>query len=275
MRKLNGVFDNRETMQREAWSDGEIAAMWPAVMCEDMTQTLIPWERQILRSPGVPTPIRPKPRVAVGAYVSTQRRKGRKGRKGKQKKGNESILRFAIRARQNQRGEQRARGYGNNCDRYHCHRCDSFHNRSPICLRFFLRPLRLCVEVESWRGGKSRGLRLVETRRCLVRTLLRCRHFAILLLLVLKVVLVQFSDHCTVRGLSGPRAISFAAIFLRPRQPAGRFVVVDGGGHLSNSSGRAGQRGRHVGTLRWRRWDNGVVSVRSVNVTCPPPSTCL
>jgi len=28
-------------MQREAWSDGEIAAMWPAALCEDMTQTLV------------------------------------------------------------------------------------------------------------------------------------------------------------------------------------------------------------------------------------------
>ena len=51
MRKLNGVFDNRETMQREAWSDGEVAAMWPAALCEDVTQTLVPWEREILEKP--------------------------------------------------------------------------------------------------------------------------------------------------------------------------------------------------------------------------------
>ena len=60
MRKLNGVFDNRETMQREAWSDGEIAATWPAVMCEDMTQTLIPWEREILEKPWGSYPNPPK-----------------------------------------------------------------------------------------------------------------------------------------------------------------------------------------------------------------------
>jgi len=48
---LNGVFDNRDTMQREAWIDGEMAAQWPAAMCEDMTQTLLPWEREVLEKP--------------------------------------------------------------------------------------------------------------------------------------------------------------------------------------------------------------------------------
>jgi hypothetical protein len=48
---LNGVFDNRDTMQREAWIDGEMAAQWPAAMCEDMTQTLLPWERKVLEEP--------------------------------------------------------------------------------------------------------------------------------------------------------------------------------------------------------------------------------
>ena len=51
MQKLNGVFDNRDTMQREAWIDGEMAVQWPAAMCEDMTQTLLPWEREVLEKP--------------------------------------------------------------------------------------------------------------------------------------------------------------------------------------------------------------------------------
>jgi len=48
MEKPNGVFDNRETMQREAWKEGELAALWPASACEDLTQTLLPWERKVL-----------------------------------------------------------------------------------------------------------------------------------------------------------------------------------------------------------------------------------
>lgn len=48
MKKLNGVFDNRQTMQRECWIKGELAGQWPAAMCEDMTQTLFPWERKAL-----------------------------------------------------------------------------------------------------------------------------------------------------------------------------------------------------------------------------------
>jgi hypothetical protein len=51
MQKVNGVFDNQDTMQREAWIDGEMAAQWPAAMCEDMTQTLLPWEREVLEEP--------------------------------------------------------------------------------------------------------------------------------------------------------------------------------------------------------------------------------
>lgn len=51
MPKLNGVFDNQETMQREAWTDGELAGQWPAAMCEDVTQTLMPWERKVLEKP--------------------------------------------------------------------------------------------------------------------------------------------------------------------------------------------------------------------------------
>lgn len=48
MQKLNGVFDNQETKQREAWIDGEIAGQWPAAMCGNTVQTVMPWERQAL-----------------------------------------------------------------------------------------------------------------------------------------------------------------------------------------------------------------------------------
>jgi hypothetical protein len=51
MQKLNGVFDNRETMQREAWTNGELAGRWPAAMCTDMRQTLTKWERKVLEKP--------------------------------------------------------------------------------------------------------------------------------------------------------------------------------------------------------------------------------
>jgi len=48
MEKRNGLFDNRETMQREAWSNGELAGQWPAAMCTDTKQTLTKWERNVL-----------------------------------------------------------------------------------------------------------------------------------------------------------------------------------------------------------------------------------
>lgn len=51
MQKLNGVFDNRETMQRESWIDGEMAGQWPAAMCDGVLQTLMPWERKALEKP--------------------------------------------------------------------------------------------------------------------------------------------------------------------------------------------------------------------------------
>lgn len=50
MQKLE-IFDNRETMQREAWTDGELAGQWPAAMCEDLTQTLMPWEIRVIEKP--------------------------------------------------------------------------------------------------------------------------------------------------------------------------------------------------------------------------------
>ena len=48
MKKPNGIFDNRETMQREAWTDGEIASKWPAEMCDSGMHTVMPWERKAL-----------------------------------------------------------------------------------------------------------------------------------------------------------------------------------------------------------------------------------
>jgi hypothetical protein len=51
MQKLNGVFDNPDTMQREAWAKGELAGQWPAMLCGDLTQTTAPWERDMLEKP--------------------------------------------------------------------------------------------------------------------------------------------------------------------------------------------------------------------------------
>jgi hypothetical protein len=45
---INGIFDNREKMQREAWTGGKIAGRWPAAMCTDSRQTLTKWERKVL-----------------------------------------------------------------------------------------------------------------------------------------------------------------------------------------------------------------------------------
>ena len=51
MHKPNGIFDNQETMQREAWTDGKRAGQWPAAMCTDSRQTLTKWERKVLEKP--------------------------------------------------------------------------------------------------------------------------------------------------------------------------------------------------------------------------------
>jgi len=51
MQKIEGIFDNQETMQRESWVAGELRAHWPAIACEDMAQTLVPWERRVLEKP--------------------------------------------------------------------------------------------------------------------------------------------------------------------------------------------------------------------------------
>jgi hypothetical protein len=51
MQKLNGVFDNRDTMQRESWIDGDLAGQWPATWCDNGLQSLLPWERKLLEKP--------------------------------------------------------------------------------------------------------------------------------------------------------------------------------------------------------------------------------
>ena len=53
MQKLNGVFDNRDTMQREAWADGVLAGQWHAATCATFlgADTLMPWERRALEQP--------------------------------------------------------------------------------------------------------------------------------------------------------------------------------------------------------------------------------
>ena len=61
MQKIEGIFDNQDTMQRESWVAGELKAMWPAIACEDMAQTLVPWERTILEKPWGSYPNLPRP----------------------------------------------------------------------------------------------------------------------------------------------------------------------------------------------------------------------
>ena len=60
MQKLSGVFDNRETMHREAWTDGLVTGQWPSAMCTDTRQTLTPWERRIPEKPWGAYPNPPK-----------------------------------------------------------------------------------------------------------------------------------------------------------------------------------------------------------------------
>jgi hypothetical protein len=59
MQKLNGIFDNRETLQREAWTKGELMGQWPATRCGDVKQTTAPWERDMLAKPWGSYPLRP------------------------------------------------------------------------------------------------------------------------------------------------------------------------------------------------------------------------
>ena len=51
--KLNGVFDNRETMRREAWINGQLAAQWLSTVCGTQTlgETAMEWERKALEAP--------------------------------------------------------------------------------------------------------------------------------------------------------------------------------------------------------------------------------
>ncbi len=52
-KSLNGILDNRQTMQREAWREGEITGQWHASMCATYmgVDTLMPWERRTLEQP--------------------------------------------------------------------------------------------------------------------------------------------------------------------------------------------------------------------------------
>lgn len=63
MQKLNGVFDNLDTMQREAWTNGELSGQWPAAMCTD-GRHLLRGNAECLKNPGARTrlaPHRPAP----------------------------------------------------------------------------------------------------------------------------------------------------------------------------------------------------------------------
>lgn len=61
MQKVDGIFDNQDTMQRESWVGGELKAKWPAIACEDMAQTLQHWERRVLEKPWGSYPNPPRP----------------------------------------------------------------------------------------------------------------------------------------------------------------------------------------------------------------------
>ena len=59
MQILNGIFDNPDTMQREAWTKGERVGQWPAMVCGEIARTTPPWERDMLEK-------------AWGAYLAPQ-----------------------------------------------------------------------------------------------------------------------------------------------------------------------------------------------------------
>ena len=61
MHKLEGIFDNQESMHRESWVAGQLKHQWPAIACEDMAQTLQLWERGILEKPWGSYPNPPRP----------------------------------------------------------------------------------------------------------------------------------------------------------------------------------------------------------------------
>lgn len=58
--KLEGVFDNRETMRREAWINGQLAAQWLSTMCGAQTANVMEWERNALEAPWGHYPNPPK-----------------------------------------------------------------------------------------------------------------------------------------------------------------------------------------------------------------------
>jgi len=60
---LSGIFDNRQTMQREAWMEGKITGQWHAAMCGTYlgADTLMPWERKALEEPWGSYPDLPRP----------------------------------------------------------------------------------------------------------------------------------------------------------------------------------------------------------------------
>jgi len=51
MQELTGVFDNLDTMRREAWIEGKKASEWPATWCANGLVTVMPWERKVLEQP--------------------------------------------------------------------------------------------------------------------------------------------------------------------------------------------------------------------------------
>ncbi len=51
VRKLDGIFDNRESRQREYWIKGHLAGQWPSHACLTGLTTMTPWERKILEQP--------------------------------------------------------------------------------------------------------------------------------------------------------------------------------------------------------------------------------
>jgi len=51
MRKLDGIFDNLDTMERESWTKGRLMGHWPAARCGDTTQATAPWERDMVVKP--------------------------------------------------------------------------------------------------------------------------------------------------------------------------------------------------------------------------------
>ena len=51
MQKLDGIFDNPDTMERESWTKGRLAGRWPVIRCGNLTQTTPLWERDMLEKP--------------------------------------------------------------------------------------------------------------------------------------------------------------------------------------------------------------------------------